>query len=286
MKKRFLTFVIGLALVCLLALPAFAEDLTTTNTSVYLRGGPGVTYERLSVVPSGTQVTVVASDDGSGWTKIEYDGTQGYAVTRFLAVSYTSTYTEPGDYITSDRAILRSAPGTTNPMVMVLPKDETVTVSRISRGWASVEYEGAVGYVSIRSLFRVYEGGTTTVNFKTTGDVNMRSSPSANGKLILTVPRGATVAVSSVHSGWAAITYKEKTGYIYTKYMEGLSTAKTYKATKRVNMRAAASGDAEVLTIIPEGDKIQVIRTEGDWASILYQGQAGYVMIQYFSETT
>lgn len=50
-----------------------------STTNVNLRTGPGTGYSILHVVPSGSEVTVVASDSQNGFYKIKHNGTTGWS---------------------------------------------------------------------------------------------------------------------------------------------------------------------------------------------------------------
>ncbi len=60
-----------------------------TATSLYVRSGPGTTYDKLGYVKNNAMVTIVDeanADDGALWYKIEYGGDYGYVSARFVEV--------------------------------------------------------------------------------------------------------------------------------------------------------------------------------------------------------
>ena len=80
--------------------------------------------------------------------------------------------------------------------------------------------------------------------------LNIRATPSANGRLIGTLTQGATVAVERINNGWALITYDGKACYVSVKYLskeekqDSKEKEKAYQqeqetTTKTVTMTAA-----------------------------------------------
>jgi len=56
-------------------------------------------------------------------------------------------------------------------------------------------------------------------------------------------------------------------------------------ATDGLNMRKEANPDAEVLAVIPNGTKLVVVATEGDWYQVEYADKTGWIAKLYVSET-
>lgn len=50
-----------------------------------------------------------------------------------------------------------------------------------------------------------------------------------------------------------------------------------------LNLRGAASTSSAVLTRIPNGSSVQVIESDGSWASVIYNGLSGYCSMQYLT---
>ncbi|MCM1283655.1 MAG: SH3 domain-containing protein [Muribaculaceae bacterium] len=58
--------------------------------------------------------------------------------------------------------------------------------------------------------------------------------------------------------------------------------------TTGVNLRAEPNTECEVLTVLTEGTQLELIGQEqdGSWAIVDYQGQVGYVSMDYLEEVT
>ena len=52
-----------------------------------------------------------------------------------------------------------------------------------------------------------------------------------------------------------------------------------------LNLRASASGDARVLTTIPNGAALAITGRGDTWCAVLYEGHSGYCMTQYLEST-
>ncbi|MGM9931482.1 SH3 domain-containing protein [Pradoshia sp.] len=59
----------------------------------------------------------------------------------------------------------------------------------------------------------------SVTQYKTTANLNLRTSASTKGKIILTIPKGKTVQYISKSGTWYKVKYKTKTGYASSKYL-------------------------------------------------------------------
>lgn len=59
----------------------------------------------------------------------------------------------------------------------------------------------------------------STVQYKTKANLNLRTTNSTKGKIILTIPKGKTVQYISKAGTWYKVKYKTKTGYASSKYL-------------------------------------------------------------------
>ena len=56
------------------------------------------------------------------------------------------------------------------------------------------------------------------------------------------------------------------------------------KTTSSVNMRAAASKDSEVLTVLAKDSQLQLLSETDGWAEVIYDNKKGYVSTDYIVE--
>ena len=62
----------------------------------------------------------------------------------------------------------------------------------------------------------------------TTQELNVRTAPSANSKVVDKVRQGDVVTVVSINNGWAKIVYKKQERYVSSKYLSKVVTNDTY----------------------------------------------------------
>lgn len=254
--KKFLLSLASLALLaCVFATSAFANDVTYTVADVNLRQGPGTQYAVVTVIPSGAAVYMEVPDTGSGWTVVDYGNVSGYVATRYLLVGQNSNPVPagtpaftPGNYTTVAGVNLRSGPGTSYAVQIVVPAGASLYVDSITNGWAHTGFANYDGYVSSEYLAGLggYAAPATTVTSNTapsgnanngsytiTGNVNLRTGPSTDYASMMVVPAGAVVTVSDYANGWAHVNYGGYVGYVSTKYVSGLGG--TYSAPASSN---------------------------------------------------
>lgn len=59
---------------------------------------------------------------------------------------------------------------------------------------------------------------------------------------------------------------------------------KEYETTANVNLREGASTNHEVITVIPQGEKVTYLSTSGTWFEVKYGDQTGFVRSDYLKE--
>lgn len=52
-----------------------------------------------------------------------------------------------------------------------------------------------------------------------------------------------------------------------------------------LNLRENKSTQADIITVIPEGSKVEVINAEEDWYEVIYEDQRGFAYSEYLSKT-
>lgn len=58
----------------------------------------------------------------------------------------------------------------------------------------------------------------------------------------------------------------------------------TLYCTDNLNLRLEASTDSEVITVISEGEAVEVEETDGEWCKVLYGDTEGYLKLEYLSD--
>ena len=120
---------------------------------------------------------------------------------------------------------IRAGRGTNHKVLTTMPKGTKISVTDISGGWGKVTYNSKTGYCSMQYLKQINTSNTSYTH-KTTANLNLRSTRSTSGKIILTIPKGTSIKATDIKSGWAAVTYNGKSGYVSTKYLSAVKAIK------------------------------------------------------------
>ena len=214
---------------------------------------------------------------------------------------------------------LRAAARDTARVLRTIPQFDYVTVLQWDSHWCRVTYAGTTGY-AMRAFLTprdslpapaptVIPGPTSTPAGLTArvntgkGSLNLRAAARDTARVLTTIPLGATVQVTQYGADWCQVRYSGKTGYVMTGFLAfdgGLPTVTPTPAadgalqplaapiTGRVvstsgslNLRAACSASAAVLTEIPRGDYVVITAVSDAWCAVEYEGVAGFCMSKY-----
>lgn len=156
--------------------------------------------------------------------------------------------------------------------------------SLVEYGCVTTQTSGPIG--DIQSSVAVTGPGKAIVDVPDDTTVNVRSSSSTTGKVLVKLDEGTKVDVLAIVGTWARIDYafvKEGTGYIMSKYISADGKVDVPDNTT-VNVRAKASTGSSKVTTMPEGASVTVLSKSGGWSKVKYAEQksgTGYVMTRY-----
>ena len=225
---------------------------------------------------------------------------------------------------TTENLNIRTGAGTENKILLTMPKGSSVLVLDESNGWAKVDYKGTIGYASAEYLEKV-ENAPPIVTPEplpvptpepepmpepapeeqpaiskdlriVTGNLYLRADADGESSILTILAKGTIVEVESLSGKWAKLTHEGMTGYASTKYMSpyGGETPEEPKeeiadireTTNNLNLRKGPGTDQDILLTIPKGTFITILEIEGDWGKVTYNGQMGYVSIDYLTKVT
>ena len=289
--------------------------VTTVSTSLNLRAQPSTSAAVLAALPRGESIVVTSR--GSEWCAVRYGGVQGYVMTRYLTFPGDGQGAQVTGYATVNTASgplnLRRQATTGSSVLAQIPKGTRVGV--ISRGdrWTQVIYAEMTGYV-MTSYLRMdgLAGATpeeTAVYVRVTtpsGGLNLRETPSADARVLLSIPKGTVLEIISRESGWCRVSYGGKTGYVMERYLtvteekpdeseegtssggmppaiEGYPTQEVRVSTGGggLNLRETANSTSRVLAVIPDGSSVQLITRYSEWSRVRWNEWTGYVMTKF-----
>lgn len=122
-------------------------------------------------------------------------------------------------------------------------------------------------------------------------NLNIRAIPGEDGKLIGKLPKDAACEVIDSDGTWAHIASGKVEGYVSCDYLltglqakrkaeEIVATIATV-TTDTLKVRAQASTDSEVITLVPNGEELEVVEKEGDWVKVYLDDEEVYVFAEY-----
>jgi uncharacterized protein YraI len=210
-----------------------------------LRSGPGTSFSVLAVMPTGANLTITGALT-NGFYPVRYNGTAGYAAAAFIQVGSnpTPTPTTPSGQTATviDGALnLRSGPGLTYAVILVMPGGSTVTITgALQNGYYPVRYGSTNGFASATYL-QIGTGPSPTPTRTatpvsraawTTAGLNLRTGASTSTSVILVIPNGAQITVTgNLTNGFYPVRYGSTNGFASATYITFTSPGPTPTAT-------------------------------------------------------
>ena len=211
-----------------------------------------------------------------------------------LTLAVSASAASAGGATTTTAVNFRTGAGTNYGIISTLPAGTHVVVStRSSGGWATVVYNGTVGYISSDYLKRANEMdasfGTGTINGSY---VRMRSGASTSSSILGTYNSGTTMTITGVNGVWYKVSYNGTTGYVHSDYVSlsgvtngGSSTGSSNGSVKGsdVRMRSGPSTNYSILGTYQNGTPLTITGTENGWTKVTIGGVSGYIRSDYVS---
>jgi mannosyl-glycoprotein endo-beta-N-acetylglucosaminidase len=235
-----------------------------------------------------------------------------FAETNAAQVSTTIKYVN----IAKGSLNLRSGASTQSAVISSLTKGTAVTVYSESNGWAKVNANGKVGYVST-SYLSAGTPANSAVNPSTAvttkyvdvskGTLNLRNAASTSSAVMAALTKGTSVTVYWEANGWAKVNANGKDGFVSSKYLASqkqdaspipvtpTSPAPAPQAAEPIskyvkldsgslNMRNGASTSSSVIVKLAKGTQVKVLSESAGWAKIEVYGKTGFVSSTYLSK--
>lgn len=199
---------------------------TIKGNSVNFRQGPGTNYSSIGKLNTGDKVEYI--ETVGSWTKIKYNGTEGFVHSDYVSGSTGNeedNTVKGNKQVTGNSVNFRQGPGTSYSVIKSLNKGTQVGLISESNGWAKISCNGTVGYISSQYLGDINSGGgqednTVKENKQVTASsVNFRQGPGTNYSVIRSLSRGTQVGVISESNGWSKINYNGTIGYVSSQYL-------------------------------------------------------------------
>ena len=128
-------------------------------------------------------------------------------------------------------------------------------------------------------------------DYRTVGNVNLRSGPSTDTRIITTLPLGAVVDVTEYNpDGWSKVTVGGSSGYIRSDLLvlhaagnpasgaSGASGITVYTTKAGVNFRSGPSTNADVIKLIATQTKVEMIEyNPAGWSKVVIDKATGFI---------
>ncbi|WP_208870916.1 SH3 domain-containing protein [Paraclostridium sordellii] len=280
-------------------------------TSLNVRSGPSTSHGIIGSLKNNEKVEVIS--ESNGWSKIKYNGKEGYVSSTYLKDSNEGGTSKPDEkpnigtkikVVSATSLNVRSGPSTSHGIIGSLKNNEKVEVISESNGWSKIKYNGKEGYVSSTYLKDSNEGGTskpdekpnveTKIKVVAATSLNVRSGPSTGHGIIGSLKNNEKVEVISESNGWSKIKYNGKEGYVSSTYLKdsnegGTVTPPEQTKTKVVtatslNVRSGPSTGHGIIGSLKNNEKVEVISESNGWSKIKYNGKEGYVSSTYLTD--
>lgn len=216
-----------------------------------LRTGPSVQYKVLGKMPHGSQVKLL--DAPGKWVKVRHvSGLIGWTHSGYLTDSnpakardrdtgYSRGQTYWIDAPRDGHLNLRSGPGTRYKVIDKMPHGATARVVYKQNGWYKLTFDGRTGWASSRFLSDQKpaahrdrdQGQVYWIDAPRNGQLNLRSGPGRNYKVIDKMPHGAKARVIYKQNGWYKLRFDGKTGWANSRRLSDHKVKDTNRPGKQ-----------------------------------------------------
>ena len=122
--------------------------------------------------------------------------------------------------------------------------------------------------------------------------INVRSEADENSEVVAKLYNDGSATVEETEdNGWYKIKSGRVTGYVKADYMVTGEEARNLADKEATNMAVCNSGglrvreegslDAPVITLVAEGEELEVVDIQDDWVKIMLDDEAAYVSADY-----
>lgn len=119
----------------------------TATTTVNVRGSDSEQADKLGKVAGGTKIQVL-EQRVNGWTKVLFEGKEGYIKSEYLEMAESAEGVETIGTVTAVMNVnVRAAASESAEKLGVLVGGDTVDLIAKENGWCKVKYSGQIGYV-------------------------------------------------------------------------------------------------------------------------------------------
>lgn len=294
------------------------ESGTATATDrLNMRSGPSLSDPVIALIPLGGEVSLTGRES-NGFRSVTYNGRTGWAFATYLAINKAPA-TPSTAAVTTTSLNLRTGPGTSYPVMVVMPISAQVTLTgKTSNGFQSLTYSGFNGWAS--AAYLKVQGATpqnppvqpapSAAGTATTTDaLNLRAGAGTSFTVVTVMPRGASVTLTGRSAnGFYQLSWNGQTGWASGQYLKlrspipgptppaqtppppppttqpPASPRGTAVTTDALNLRAGASTTQRVIAVMPAKSPVVLTgRSQNNFLELSYSGKTGWAHRDYLA---
>ncbi len=200
--------------------PSSGVTATVIDGSLNLRASASTSAGIVTVLPDGATVAL-SGVTSNGFSRVTWNGNSGWAYSIYLSTGDDGGAGNGSFATVFDGTLnLRAGAGTGSSVLLVLPDGARVELTgSTSNGFTQVIYQGTTGWASSQWLTTGGSSGSTATVID--GELNLRSSASTGGSVLLVLPDSATVSLlGQTSNGFAKVRYNGTEGWAYAIYLD------------------------------------------------------------------
>lgn len=260
-----------------------SAEATVDNLNV--RSGPSTSFAIIDQIHPDKKYPVI--EQQGEWVKIQLNADKSGWVASWL-VKITdespSEQTLEKELVTvqADTLNVRSGPAVSYDILGKLKKGDQVEVVSVQDGWYKIVYNSGFGWIasefaskSNTSTEPKTENNTNKKLMVNAENVNLRSGPSTNNKILKTLNYGEILNVLEASGEWYKVSLESSPttiGWVINWYVVEYNQVSNQPTVTilypSTNLREAPSTTSAVIARANEGDQFPILAVEGEWYKI------------------
>ncbi|MBM7702214.1 SH3 domain-containing protein [Metabacillus iocasae] len=287
-------------------------------STLNVRSTPSTNGPILTKLPRNTKVTILSikgewsqiltSSNQVGWVASQYVKGTSQAVQPATPSSSNTGSSLEVKVVTASSLNVRSSASTSGQVLTKVTRNTKVTVLSVKGEWSQVRTSNnQVGWVANQYLASTNSQPTQPAlpvpnpeseeaKIVSASSLNVRSVPSTNGQILMSLLKNTEVHVLKVEGDWTRIKTKDnRIGWVASQYLIAKQTTSqpnepseqakiAFVNASSLNVRAVPSINGNVLASLPNQTEVYVMKANGNWTQIKTKNnQIGWVASQYLT---
>lgn len=193
------------------------------------------------------------------------------------------------------RVHVRTQPTTSSTSLAILSPGQKVSAAGTTNGWTKITWNGRTAYVYAQYLSSSVDAAPvvdgTAGKAATTANLNVRTGPTLQHRVIAVASKGSTLTLTGRSSGtYTQITWNSQQAWVASRYLNvgGSSTGSTPSAStsmqtrENLNIRTGASTAHRSVAVAPKGTILPATgRASNGFNEVVWQGTARWAASSY-----